>query len=57
MIFAAFASVIAEDNLATSFLFIFTLSLHCAPFYGYDNFKIILSSLKALLADEIVMGS
>jgi len=52
MIFAAFLFVVAKNNLVTSFFLTFTPSLHFASFHGYENFKIILSSLEVLATDE-----
>ena len=56
MTLAVFLFVMAENNLVTSFFFIFTSSLCCEPFHGDDKFKIILSSLEAFLADETGTG-
>ena len=56
MMLAVFLSVIAENDLVTSLLFVFTSSLSCEPFHGYEKFKIIFGSLEALLACEIGTG-
>lgn len=46
--------MVDENNLVTSLFFflIFTLSLHCVPFHGHENFKFTLSSLEAPVAGE-----
>lgn len=54
--FAAFVFVIAENILVTLLLLLLfksSLCPHVVSFHEYENFKIILSSLGVLLADEV----
>lgn len=59
--FAAFVFVIAENILVTLLLLLLlfksSLCPHVVSFHEYENFKIILSSLGVLLADEVRTGS